>query len=81
MIWRPVIQYITAAMTLTHWDRDQMTAVSQTTFLKRIFLNENVQISIKISLKFVPKGPINPYPLGLLHCHGVNLTIPPMPVK
>ena len=24
-----------------------------------IFLNENVKISIKISLKFVPKGPIN----------------------
>ena len=27
-----------------------------------IFLNENVQISIKISLKFVPKGPINNIP-------------------
>ena len=26
---------------------------------KCIFLNENVKISIKISLKFVPKGPIN----------------------
>ena len=26
---------------------------------KCIFLNENVRISIKISLKFVPKGPIN----------------------
>ena len=26
---------------------------------KRIFLNENVRISIKISLKFVPKCPIN----------------------
>ena len=29
---------------------------------KCIFLNENVQISIKISLKFVPKGPINNIP-------------------
>ena len=29
---------------------------------KRIFLNENVLISIKISLKFVPKGPINNIP-------------------
>ena len=29
---------------------------------KRIFLNENVRISIKISLKFVPKGPINNTP-------------------
>ena len=27
-----------------------------------IFLNENVRISIKISLKFVPKGPINNNP-------------------
>ena len=30
--------------------------------LKRIFFNENVKISIKISLKFVPKGPINNIP-------------------
>ena len=29
---------------------------------KRIFLNENVRISIKISLKFVPKDPINNIP-------------------
>ena len=27
-----------------------------------IFLNKNVRISIKISLKFVPKGPINNIP-------------------
>ena len=30
--------------------------------LRCIFLNENVWISIKISLKFVPKGPINNIP-------------------
>ena len=29
---------------------------------KRIFLNENVRISIKFSLKFVPKGPFNNNP-------------------
>ena len=29
---------------------------------KCIFLNENIWISIKISLKFVPKGPINNIP-------------------
>ena len=29
---------------------------------KRIFLNEYVWIVIKISLKFVPKGPINNIP-------------------
>ena len=29
---------------------------------KCIFLNENVKIALKISLKFVPKGPINYIP-------------------
>ena len=29
---------------------------------KCIFLNENILISIKISLKFAPKGPINNIP-------------------
>ena len=29
---------------------------------RRIFLNDNVRISITISLKFVPKGPINNIP-------------------
>ena len=47
---------------LTHWGRDKMDAISQTTFFKCIFLNENVWIPIKISLKFVPKGPINNIP-------------------
>ena len=31
-------------------------------YFKRIFFNKNVWISIKISLKFVPKGPINKIP-------------------
>ena len=30
---------------------------------KRIFMHENARISIKISLKFVPKGPINNKPI------------------
>ena len=33
--------------------------MADTTFIKRIFLNENVWISIKISLTFVRRGPIN----------------------
>ena len=45
---------------LTHWGRDKMAAVSQTTLSN--LLNENVIISTKISLKFVPKGPINKNP-------------------
>ena len=39
--------------TLTHWGRVKMAA---------IFKNENVWILIKVSLKFVPKGPINNIP-------------------
>ena len=39
---------------LTHCGRDKMAA-----FIKRTFLNKNVLISIEITLKFVPKGPIN----------------------
>ena len=49
---------------LTHWGRGKISAVSQTTLSNEeyTFLNENVIISIKISLKFVPKGPINNIP-------------------
>ena len=43
---------------LTHWDRDKMAAI----FLTTIFLNENVWISISISLKFAPEGTINNVP-------------------
>ena len=39
---------------LTHWGRVKMAAI-----FKWIFLNETVWISINISLKFVPWGPIN----------------------
>ena len=38
-----------------------MAAIFQTIF-KCIFLNENILISIKISLKLVPKGRINNIP-------------------
>ena len=47
----------------THWSRDQIDAISQTTYLaKCIFLNEYVWILLKISLKFVPKVRINNIP-------------------
>ena len=39
-----------------------MAAVLADDTFKRIFLNENARISIKISLKFVSKGPINNIP-------------------
>ena len=47
---------------LTRWGRDKIAAIFQTTFSNGFFLNENVWISINISLKFVPKGPINNIP-------------------
>ena len=37
---------------------------------KCIFMNENVRISIKISLKFVPRGPINGIP-ALVQINGL----------
>ena len=36
-----------------------MAAILADEIFKRIFLNENFRISIKISLKFVPKDPID----------------------
>ena len=39
-----------------------MAAIFQRTFINAFFFNENAWISIKISLKFVPKGPINKNP-------------------
>ena len=42
----------------TQWGRDKMATI----FLNDIFLNENDWISITISLKYVPKGPINNIP-------------------
>ena len=47
---------------LTHWGRDKMAATFPDDIFKCIFLNENEGISIKISLKFVPKGQINNIP-------------------
>ena len=44
---------------LTHWAGDKIAAIFQTTFSKTFFLNKNVWISIEMSLKFIPAGPIN----------------------
>ena len=51
-------EYSELMLPLTHWDRDKM-AADFLTFYKCIFLNENIQILITISLKFVPNGVIN----------------------
>ena len=41
---------------LTHFPVDKMADTFADDIIKRIFLNENVWISIQISLKFVPRG-------------------------
>ena len=52
---------------------------------KRVFFNENVRISIKISLKFVPKGPINNNPamvqIMAWRCSGDEPLSEPMMVR
>ena len=49
---------VSFSVSLTHWGGDEMDAILQTTF-KYTLLNENILISIKISMKFIPKGSIN----------------------
>ena len=47
---------------LTHWSRDKMAAIFADDMFQCIILNENIWVSNKISLKYVPKGPINNKP-------------------
>ena len=47
---------------LTYWGWDKNGRHFPDDTFKRIFFNENVSISIKISLNFVPKSPINNIP-------------------
>ena len=48
---------------------------------KHIFFNENISISIQISLKFVPRGPINNIPVdfknSIYHCNHDSNTLRP----
>ena len=46
---------------LTHWGRDKMAVNFLTTF-SNVYSWTKIYISIKISLNFVPKGPINNIP-------------------
>ena len=48
---------------LTHWGRDKWTPFHRRHFQMHFF-NENVWIPIKISLKFVPRGPITQTPVS-----------------
>ena len=50
------------AFVLTHLPLDKMAAILADDIFTRIFLNGNGRIPIKISLKFVPKSPIDNKP-------------------
>ena len=54
--WRPPCSGLN---TLTHWGRDKNGRLFADDTFERIFLNENIRISIKMSLKFVPRGQIS----------------------
>ena len=43
-------QFVAIAWKLAHWGRTKMATIFSDDILKGIFLNENVQLSIKISL-------------------------------
>ena len=49
-------------MNLTYWGRDERAAIFPDNISKWIFLNENICILIKISLKFVPRSPLKNIP-------------------
>ena len=48
-----------SGLSLAYWGRDKMAAISQTTFSNAFSWMKMFEFPIKISLKFVPKGPIN----------------------
>ena len=62
MITQP--QWITMLFccSLTHWGRNKMDAISQTTFWSAFSWMKIFEFPNNISLKFVPKGPINNNP-------------------
>ena len=57
--WRPYCLKTKMAAILSH---DKKAAIFPDNIFEWIFWNENVWISINISLKFVPRGPINNIP-------------------
>ena len=54
--WRP---FCLGLNVLMHLPLDKMVAISQKTFSNAVFINENFCVLIPISLKFIPKGPID----------------------
>ena len=62
VLWRTINFGIETYKRSTHWGREQIDAMSQTTFSNAFFENGNEWILLRISLRFVSKGPINNIP-------------------
>ena len=73
--WHVTLLGITLLVSFTHQGRDKTAAVFQ------IFLIENAWFSIKISLKFVPRGPVNNISALAWHQPGNKLLSEPMMVS
>ena len=58
--WQPICSC--SKPLLTHWSQIKNVCHFTYDIFIHIFLNENIWISIKISMMFIPKGPINNIP-------------------
>ena len=61
-MWKSLLLHVLNSMNVNTWGPRQNGRYFPEDIFKLIFLNENVLILIKISLKFVPIGPINNIP-------------------
>ena len=61
IVYQKYVEISFSNFVLIHWGRDELVTLFRQYF-KCIFLNENIWISINISLKFVHKGPTNNIP-------------------
>ena len=57
------IPIISQPSCLTHWGQDKMAAIFQMTFWNGFSWMKMYELRLKISLKFVPRGPINIIPV------------------
>ena len=59
LTWSHGIPYTAKMIELTHLPMDKMAVILADNIFKCIFFNENDSILTEISLKFVPKSPID----------------------
>ena len=62
MTWDILVNIVPDSALLTHIPLDKMASISQTAFPNAFSWMKNFEFLIEMSLKFVPKGPIDNYP-------------------